>query len=141
MAGANALHKLEDIAAITRGAVCSKQSGFTPETMTLEQLGRAAQIRVTAERAAIIDGYGSPDAVQFRLTQLGADRDRATFGIDEDVLTERIGALSGKVGDEGHNGRPSWRASARRCCTPALRSTPRTSPVTTPPESPSCDRC
>ncbi|HTA10267.1 MAG TPA: TCP-1/cpn60 chaperonin family protein, partial [Streptosporangiaceae bacterium] len=38
-----------------------------------------------------------PDAVKFRLTQLRAERDRATFGIDEDVLTERIGALSGKV--------------------------------------------
>ena len=26
-----------------------------------------------------------------------SERERATFGIDEDVLTERIGALSGKV--------------------------------------------
>jgi chaperonin GroEL len=95
--GDRRLHKLEDIAAITGGAVYSKQSGFTLETMTLEQLGRAAQVRVTAERTAIIDGHGSPDAVQFRLTQLRAERDRATFGIDEDVLTERIGALSGKV--------------------------------------------
>jgi chaperonin GroEL len=77
--------------------VYSKQSGFSLETMTTEQLGRAAQVRVTAERTAIIDGAGSPDAVQFRLTQLRAERDRATFGIDEDVLTERIGALSGKV--------------------------------------------
>src|SRR6202012_552983 len=37
------------------------------------------------------------DGVGFRLTQLRAERDRATFGIDEDVLTERIGALSGKA--------------------------------------------
>ena len=95
--GDRRLHKLEDIAAITGGAVCSKQSGFTLETMALEQLGRAAQVRVTAERTAIIDGRGAPDTVQFRLTQLRAERDRATFGIDEDVLTERIGALSGKV--------------------------------------------
>jgi chaperonin GroEL (HSP60 family) len=65
-AGANALHKLEDIAAITGGAVYSKQSGFTLATMAVERLGWAAQVRVTAERTAIIDGYGSPDAVQFR---------------------------------------------------------------------------
>src|SRR5215472_11640175 len=76
--------------------VYSKQSGFSLETMTTEQLGRAAQVRVTAERTAIIDGAGPPDAVQFRLTQLRAERERATFGIDQDVLTERIGALSGK---------------------------------------------
>jgi len=95
--GDRRLHKLEDIAAITGGAVYSKQSGFTLETMTIDQLGRAAQVRVTAERTAIIDGGGSADEVEFRLTQLRAERDRATFGIDEDVLTERIGALSGKV--------------------------------------------
>ena len=95
--GDRRLHKLEDIAAITGGSVYSKQSGFTLETMTIDQLGRAAQVRVTAERTAIIDGGGSADEVEFRLTQLRAERDRATFGIDEDVLTERIGALSGKV--------------------------------------------
>ncbi|MEP7178704.1 MAG: TCP-1/cpn60 chaperonin family protein, partial [Pseudonocardiales bacterium] len=32
-----------------------------------------------------------------RVGQLRAELERATFGIDEDVLTERIGALSGKV--------------------------------------------
>jgi len=95
--GDRRLHKLEDIAALTGGAVYSRQSGFTLETMTTEQLGRAAQVRATADRTTIIGGHGAPDAVQFRLTQLRAERDRATFGVDEDVLTERIGALSGKV--------------------------------------------
>ncbi|HMI26847.1 MAG TPA: chaperonin GroEL, partial [Streptosporangiaceae bacterium] len=46
--GDRRLHKLEDIAAITGGAVYSRHSGFTLETMTVEQLGRAEQIRVTA---------------------------------------------------------------------------------------------
>ncbi|HEY2312126.1 MAG TPA: chaperonin GroEL [Streptosporangiaceae bacterium] len=95
--GDRRLHKLEDIAALTGGVVYSRQSGFSLETMTTEQLGRAAQVRATADRTTIIGGHGSPDAVQFRLTQLRAERDRATFGVDEDVLTERIGALSGKV--------------------------------------------
>ena len=95
--GDRRLHKLEDIAAITGGAVYSKHSGFTLETMTVEQLGRAAQVRVDANETAIIDGAGSRDAVQFRLDQMRAERERATFGIDEDVLTERIGSLSGKV--------------------------------------------
>ena len=59
--GDRRLHKLEDIAAITGGAVYSKHSGFTLETMTIEQLGRAAQVRVTADRTAIIGGAGSAD--------------------------------------------------------------------------------
>jgi chaperonin GroEL len=95
--GERRLHKLEDIAAITRGTVVSKHSGATLETLTAEQLGRAAQVRVTAERCAIIGGRGSAQDVDFRLGQLRAELERATFGVDEDVLTERIGALSGKV--------------------------------------------
>jgi chaperonin GroEL len=95
--GDRRLHKLEDIAAITGGAVLSKHAGFTLETMTVEQLGRAAQVRVNADRTAIIGGSGSSEKVAFRITQLRAELDRAQFGIDEDVLTERIGSLSGKV--------------------------------------------
>ena len=95
--GDRRLHKLEDIAAITGGAVYSRQSGFTLETMTLDQLGRARQVRATADRTTIIDGGGSAADVEFRLGQLRAELERATFGVDEDVLTERIGALSGKV--------------------------------------------
>jgi chaperonin GroEL len=95
--GDRRLHKLEDIAAITGGAVFSRQSGFTLETMTLAQLGQATQVRANADRTAIIGGRGSADAVEFRLGQLRAELERATFGIDEDVLGERIGALSGRV--------------------------------------------
>jgi chaperonin GroEL len=95
--GDRRLHKLEDIAAITGGAVYSRHSGFTLETMTAAQLGRATQVRVTADRTAIIGGGGSSADVEFRVTQLRAELERATFGVDEDVLTERIGSLSGKV--------------------------------------------
>jgi chaperonin GroEL len=95
--GDRRLHKLEDIAALTGGAVFSRHSGFSLETMTIEQLGRARQVWVTADNTAIIGGGGSAEAVEFRLAQLRAELDRATFGVDEDVLTERIGALSGKV--------------------------------------------
>jgi len=95
--GDRRLHKLEDIAALTGGAVYSRHAGFTLETMTVEQLGRARQVRVTADATAIIGGGGSADDIEFRLDQLRAELERAQFGIDEDVLTERIGALSGRV--------------------------------------------
>ncbi len=95
--GDRRLHKLEDIAALTGGAVYSKHSGFSLETMTTDHLGRARQVRVTADSTAIIGGGGASEAVEFRISQLRAELERAQFGIDEDVLTERIGALSGKV--------------------------------------------
>ncbi len=95
--GDRRLRKLEDIATMTGGEVYSKHSGFTLETMTANQLGRASQVRVNADRTAIIGGAGSADAIEFRLAQMRAERERATYGVDEDVLNERIGALSGKV--------------------------------------------
>jgi chaperonin GroEL len=95
--GDRRLRKLEDIATVTGGAVCSKTSSFSLETMTLEHLGRARQVRVTADSTAIIGGDGSAEDVDFRLGQLRAEMERATFGIDADVLSERIGSLSGKV--------------------------------------------
>ena len=68
--GDRRLHRLEDLAAITGGAVYSRHSGFTLETMTIDQLGRAAQVRVNADRTAIIGGGGPREAVEFRLTQM-----------------------------------------------------------------------
>src|SRR5256884_6499032 len=85
--GDRRLHKLEDIAAITGGAVYSRHSGFTLETMTADQLGRASQGRGTAGNTTIIGGYGSRDDIDFRVGQLRAELERATFGIDEDVLS------------------------------------------------------
>jgi chaperonin GroEL len=95
--GDRRLRKLEDIATVTGGDVLSKHSGFTLETMKLDQLGRARQVRVNAERTAILGGAGGPDEIEFRVTQLRSELERAKFGIDEDVLRERIGALTGKV--------------------------------------------
>jgi chaperonin GroEL len=95
--GDRRLRKLEDIATVTGGQVISKHSGSSLETITLAQLGRARQVRVTADRTAIIGGAGSAEQIEFRVGQLRAELQRATFGVDEDVLTERIGSLSGKV--------------------------------------------
>lgn len=95
--GDRRLHKLEDIAAITGGAVLSTQSSFSLETITLEHLGRARQVRVTENSTTIIDGAGGPERLDFRVNQLRAELERAQYGVDEDVLTERVGALTGKV--------------------------------------------
>lgn len=94
--GDRRLHRLEDIAALTGGAVYSRHAGFTLETMTLQQLGRAQQVRATADNTTIIGGAAT-DNIEFRLAQMRAELERATFGTDQDVLSDRIGALSGKV--------------------------------------------
>ena len=95
--GDRRLRKLEDIAVTTGGTVLSKHSGSSIETITPAQLGRCAQVRVTADRTNIIGGVGSADDIAFRVQQLQAEQAQATFGVDADVLSERIGSLSGKV--------------------------------------------
>src|SRR5437588_8284732 len=83
--GDRRLHKLEDIATLTGGTVLSKHSGTSLETISVEQLGRAAQVRVTADRTAIIGGAGGADAIGFRLGQLRTELSRAVIGVDQDV--------------------------------------------------------
>ncbi|MET0132946.1 MAG: chaperonin GroEL [Kibdelosporangium sp.] len=95
--GDRRLHKLEDLSAVVGGSVLSRQSGFSMQNMTLEQMGRAKQVRVTENSTTIVGGAGSAEDIEFRVTQLRAELDRAQFGVDEEVLTERIGALTGKV--------------------------------------------
>ena len=122
--GDRRLRKLEDIATITGGQVYSKHAGFSLENMTLEQLGRARQVRVTADRTTIIDGAGSAEEVEFRVAQLRAELERATFGIDEDVLTERIGSLSGqgrRRSGSAPRPTPSWPSCSTASRTPCRR--------------------
>jgi chaperonin GroEL len=95
--GEKRIHLLEDVAALCGGKVHSKSSSFALEQMTVEHLGRAAQVRVTNDRTTIIGGAGSREAVELRLTQLRAELERATIGTDEDFLAERIARLSGKA--------------------------------------------
>jgi chaperonin GroEL len=95
--GDRRLHKLEDLSAVVGGSVLSRHSGFSMETMTVAHLGRARQVRVTENMTTIVGGAGTPGDIEFRVNQLRAELERAQFGIDEDVLTERIGALTGKV--------------------------------------------
>jgi chaperonin GroEL len=95
--GDRRLHKLEDLAAVVGGAVLSRQSGFSLETLTLGHLGRARQVRVTENSTTVVGGFGTEADIEFRVTQLRSELERAVNGTDEDVLTERIGALTGKV--------------------------------------------
>jgi chaperonin GroEL len=95
--GDRRLHKLEDLAAVVGGAVLSRQSGFSLETLTLRHLGRARQVRITENTTTVVGGHGTAADVEFRVTQLRSELERAQNGTDEDVLTERIGALTGTV--------------------------------------------
>lgn len=95
--GEKRVHMLEDIAALCGGKVHSRASSFSLEQVTLEHLGRAAQVRATNEHTAIIGGGASRETVEKRLSSLRAEMNRASIGTDEDWLNDRIARLSGKA--------------------------------------------
>ena len=105
--GDRRLRKLEDIATITGGKVHQQALRLQLETMQARAArpGPAGAGRPpTAPRSSTAPGRA--EQIEFRLGQLRAELERATFGIDEDVLNERIGALSGKVGGDPGRARP-----------------------------------
>ena len=96
--GDRRLRKLEDIATITGGAGLQQALRLQPRdddrSSSSAGPGRSGSPPTAPPSSA---APGRPEQVEFRLAQLRAELERATFGIDEDVLTERIGSLSGKV--------------------------------------------
>ena len=103
-----------------RPSPAARSTASTPasrlETMTIDQLGRATQVRVTADRTAIIDGAGSAEQIEFRLTQLRAELERATFG-DRRGRAHRADRRAVRQG-RGDQGRRADQRRARRAAAP-----------------------
>lgn len=58
--------KLQDMAVLTGGTVVSEAIGMSLEDVSVEQLGHAKKVRLTANRTMIMDGAGAPEALQER---------------------------------------------------------------------------
>ena len=88
---------LQDIAILTGGQVISEELGLTLKEATIDQLGRARQIKVTKENTIIVDGAGDKDAIKDRVAQIRAQMEVATSDFDKEKLQERLAKLSGGV--------------------------------------------
>ena len=88
---------LEDIAILTGGEVISEDLGIKLETVTLNQLGRAKNIRIEKENTTIIDGAGKKDAIEARVGQIKAQIEETTSDYDREKLQERLAKLAGGV--------------------------------------------
>ena len=63
---------LQDIAVLTGGQVISEEVGLSLEKTTLEDLGSAKKVSITKENTTIVDGSGSAEDIQARITQIKA---------------------------------------------------------------------
>jgi chaperonin GroEL len=88
---------LEDIATLTGGKVISQELGLKLENTTIEMLGRAKRIVIDKDNTTLIDGGGSPDAIQGRIKEIRGAIDKSTSDYDTEKLQERLAKLAGGV--------------------------------------------
>ncbi len=88
---------LQDIAILTGGQVISEELGLELKDTTMNQLGRAKQIKVQKENTIIVDGAGSSDEIKARIHQIKAQIETTTSEFDKEKLQERLAKLSGGV--------------------------------------------
>lgn len=88
---------LEDIATLTGGTVISESIGRKLESTTLNDLGRAKQITSTKEKTTIIDGLGSKEAINAKITQIRAQIAESDSDFDKEKLQERLAKFAGGV--------------------------------------------
>ncbi len=88
---------LRDIAILTGGEVISSEIGLELKDTTIDQLGRARQVKVNKENTIIVGGAGTSDEIRARINQIKASIEVTTSDFDREKLQERLAKLSGGV--------------------------------------------
>ena len=88
---------LKDIAILTGGQVITEELGLELKDATMEDLGRAHQVKVQKENTIIVDGAGDKQAIADRIAQIRNEIELTTSDFDKEKLQERLAKLSGGV--------------------------------------------
>ena len=88
---------LQDIATLTGGQVITSDLGLELKDATINDLGRARQVKVTKENTIIVDGAGAQSAIQDRIAQINAQMATTTSDYDKEKFQERLAKLAGGV--------------------------------------------
>ncbi|MDX5361012.1 MAG: chaperonin GroEL [Alphaproteobacteria bacterium] len=88
---------LQDIAVLTGGQVISEDLGIKLENVTLDMLGTAKKVRITKDDTTVVDGAGSKDDIQARVSQIKQQIEDTTSDYDREKLQERLAKLAGGV--------------------------------------------
>lgn len=88
---------LRDIAILTGGEVITEELGLELKNTTLEQLGRARQVKIEKENTIIVDGAGDKNEISSRVSQIRSQIESTTSDFDREKLQERLAKLSGGV--------------------------------------------
>ena len=88
---------LQDIATLTGATVITEDVGRKLDSVTLDDLGTARQVRVTKDETTIVEGHGDSQAIKDRVAQIKAQIAETTSDFDKEKLQERLAKLSGGV--------------------------------------------
>jgi chaperonin GroEL len=88
---------LEDIAILTGGEVITSDLGLDIKETTIEQLGRAKQVKVQKENTIIVDGAGDKEQIVNRVKQVKAQIEETKSEFDKENLQERLAKIAGGV--------------------------------------------
>ncbi len=88
---------LRDIAILTGGEVITEELGLELKDTTMEQLGRARQIKISKEDTIIVDGAGDAEEIKARTAQIRSQIENTTSDFDREKLQERLAKLAGGV--------------------------------------------
>ncbi len=88
---------LQDIATLTGGEVITSDLGFELKDATIEQLGRARQVKVGKENTIIVDGAGDVREIKNRVAQIRSQIETTSSEFDREKLQERLAKLAGGV--------------------------------------------
>ena len=88
---------LEDVAILTNGKALTEDLGVKLENMKLEDLGQAKKVTIDKDNTTILEGAGSPAAIEGRIKQLRAQIEDTTSEYDREKLQERLAKLVGGV--------------------------------------------
>ncbi len=88
---------LEDIAVLTGGEVITSDLGLELKDTTIEQLGKAKQVKVQKENTIIVDGAGDKQQIADRVGQIKAQINETKSDYDKEQLQERLAKIAGGV--------------------------------------------
>ncbi len=88
---------LQDIAILTGGEVITSDLGLELKDTSIEQLGRAKQIKVQKENTIIVDGLGDKEKITERVNQIKAQLAEEKSEYETEKLQERLAKIAGGV--------------------------------------------
>jgi chaperonin GroEL len=88
---------MEDIATLTGGQFITEDLGLKLENIDLDMLGKAKRVVVTKEDTTLVEGAGTGEAIQGRISQIKSQIEKTDSDYDREKLQERLAKLAGGV--------------------------------------------